>query len=278
VYLFDDLIDLGKSQYQKERDIIWDWIQDFPLQNNIWKGYFEDIRLDPKNENRDQLSPLETARYILEHRSQFPDWQIIVGELIDWVRETLGGQPFFSAIPIREQKFCYFVMGSHTARFASVCARFAELTGSEKYHEMAVRSFNWASYMANADGTVTVGMDRPDYYNQCWFTDGYFDYVPHFLDGMAALPEMAPDDEDHMLRSASVIQQILYQPNLVSYCCYDGSGCQRLRLSFQPSDIIADDKPLPKKQNLDEEPGWTLGNMPYVVDIRPGARNVMIRG
>ena len=278
VYLFDDLIDLGKSQYQKERDIIWNWIQDFPLQNNIWKGYFEDIRLDPKNENRDQLSPLETARYILEHRSQFPDWQIIVGELIDWVRETLGGQPFFSAIPIHEQKFCYFVMGSHTARFASVCARFAELTGSEKYREMAVRSFNWASYMANTDGTVTVGIDHPDYYNQCWFTDGYFDYVPHFLDGMAALPEMAPDDEDHMLRSTSVIRQILYQPNLVSYCCYDGSGCQRLRLSFQPSDIIVDDKPLPKKQNLDEEPGWSLGNVPYVVDIRPGARNVMIRG
>jgi hypothetical protein len=32
----------------------------------VWEGYFEDIRLDPENANRDQLSPLETARYILQ--------------------------------------------------------------------------------------------------------------------------------------------------------------------------------------------------------------------
>ncbi len=99
-------------------------------------------------------------------------------------------------------------MGSHTARFACLSAQYAEATGDERYAEQALRSFNWASYMANEDGTVTVGVDRPDYYNQCWFTDGYFDYVPHFIDGMAALPHTAPADSDHLLHSSSVVQEI----------------------------------------------------------------------
>lgn len=278
VRLFDDLINLGKGNYQKERESLLGWIQRYPFQNNKWKGYFEDIRVDPGNENRDQLSPIETARYILEHRSQFPHWQTMAQGLIEWVRETLGSQPFFSAIPIHEQKFCYFVMGSHTARFASICALFAELTGDTAYQETAIRSFNWATYMANTDGTVTVGIDHPDYYNQCWFTDGCFDYVPHFLDGMASLPDLALDDEDHLLRSTSIIQDISYQTNEISYQSYNANGCQRFRLTFLPKEVLVDDKPLQKKVEPDEKPGWSVGMIPYVVDICSGARNVTIRG
>jgi len=134
-------------------------------------------------------------------------------------------------------------MGSHTARFASVIAQYAEVAGDSAYPELARRCFNWASYMANDDGTVTVGVDRPDYYNQCWFTDGYFDYVPHFIDGMAAMPELAPAGIDHMLRSTSVVQEILYRPYEVSYRTFDAGGTQTLRLTFAPHRVLADGSP-----------------------------------
>jgi len=278
VRLFDDLIHLGRTHFQKSRDLVWKWIRAYPLKNHVWKGYFEDIRLDPENENRDQLSPLETARYILEHRDEYDDWEDEVELLIKWVKDNLGSQFFFSAIPIHEQKFCNFWMGSHTARFACICAFFAELTSDRIYREMALRSFNWASYMANEDGTVTVGVDRPDYYNQCWFTDGYFDFVPHFLDGMASIPETAPEDEDHMLRSSSVVQQITYQPKEIAYRTFEPSGCQRLRLTFRPRQILADGKLLKQKQMLDDQPGWNLGEIPFVIDIQPGAVEVLVQG
>ena len=278
VRLFDEMIRFGENQYQDYRDCVWNWIEKFPLKNNIWKGYFEDIRLDPENKNRDQLSPMETARYLLENKEKYPDWKRIVKDLIDWVIETLGGPSFFSAIPIHEQKFCYFLTGSHTARFASVCAQYAEQTGDEKYREMEMRSLNWASYMANEDGTVTVGIDRPDYYNQCWFTDGYFDYVPHVIDCLAALPELAPDDADHMLRSTSVVQEISYQPQKIIYRTYGADGCQRLKLTFEPHQVIAGGKLLGRKETLNDQPGWTLGHFPYVVDIKPGAQQVELRG
>jgi hypothetical protein len=278
VRLYDELIRLGEDEYQSVRNQIWTWLETYPLVTNLWKGHFEDIRLDPANENRDQLAPLETARYILQNKEQFPDRAEMAERLITWVRTTLGGHPFFNAIPIHEQKFCNFPMGSHTARYASLCAMVAEETGDSSYEGQAVQSFNWASYMANADGTVTVGIDRPDYYNQCWFTDGYFDYVPHFLDGLAAMPQYAPSTEDHMLRSSSPIQEISYQPKQINYRTFDSPGTQKFRLSFTPTRVTAAGKPLQEKPSLTDHPGWSYNPNSSVLSIQTGEREVTVSG
>ncbi len=278
IRLFDELSRLGVGGYQSIRDMVWNWIEKYPLKNNIWKGHFEDIRLDPENENRDQVSSLETARYILQNTDQFSAWQGLAKGLIDWVKDTLGGHPFFTAIPVHEQKFCYFPMGSHTARFACLSALYAERTGDLAYREQATRSFNWASYMANDDGAITVGVDRPDYYNQCWFTDGYFDYVPHFIDGMASLPELAPADSDHMLRSTSVVQDISYHPCQISYRTVDTNGIQRFKLTFQPVHILADGRPLEQQKTLGAEPGWFFDPSRNVLEVKPGSRDVQVMG
>ena len=214
-----------------------DWICKYPLRTNLWKGYFEDIRLDPDNGNRDQLSPLETARYLLALKPDDIDWKCEVPALIEWVKQTLGAPLFFSAESIHEQNYCFFVMGSHTARFASLCALWSEASGDASYRERAIRALNWAGYMANEDGTVTVGVDRPDYYNQCWFTDGYFDYVPHFIDCMAAIPSLAPADADHLLSSTSVVKHIEYRPGQIKCKTFDNEGIETLRLSFEPKVI-----------------------------------------
>lgn len=278
IRLFDELIRLGAGAYQSLRDQVWAWIERYPLHNNIWKGHFEDIRLDPHNENRDQVSALETARYILQNRTIFPEWRSQVKGLLDWVKETLGGHPFFTAIPIHEQKYCYFPMGSHTARFASLCALYAEASGDAAYREQAVRCFNWASYMATSAGIVTVGVDRPDYYNQCWFTDGYFDYVPHFIDGMASLPELAPADSDHMLRSTAVIREISYRPYQISYRTAQAEGTQDFRLTFQPAAILAGGHPLPQVDSLEDGSGWRFDPQLRLLSVKPGAAEVLIQG
>ncbi len=278
VRLFDELIRLGVGNFQAVRDQTWAWLEAYPLENNLWKGHFEDIRLDPANENRDQLAPLETARYILQNKDRFPSGAGMAKELIDWVRTSLGGHPFFTAVPIHEQKFCYFPMGSHTARYASLCALYAEESGDPSYREQAVRSFNWASYMANADGTVTVGIDRPDYYNQCWFTDGYFDFVPHFLDGLAAMPQYAPAEEDHMLRSSSPVQEISYQPYQIDYRTFDATSTQKFRLSFKPTRVMAAGKALPEESKSNGQAGWSFDPSVRVLEVRSGDREVTVSG
>ncbi len=278
VQLFDQLNRLGVGNYRGIRDQVWEWIERYPLKNNIWKGHFEDIRLDPGNENRDQVSALETARYILQNTDRFPDWKKQVKGLIDWVKDLLGGRPFYTAIPIHEQKFCFFPMGSHTARFACLSALYAEKTGDLDYREQAIRSYNWASYMASDDGTVTVGVDRPDYYNQCWFTDGYFDFVPHFIDGMASFPEMAPGDSDHILRSSAIVQDISYEPYQISYRTAGSDGIQKFRLTFQPIQILAGGKQLAQQKTLGTEPGWVFDPTLNALVIQPGSREVLLKG
>jgi len=304
VRLFDELIRLGDTKYAAARDVAWNWILQYPVRNGVWKGYFEDIRLDPENANRDQLSPLETARYILQSaviaRSAVCDEAISksrvgdcfaplamtkqldrredVPRLIEWVRENLGASPFYTAVPIHEQKFCWHVMGSHTARYASLCALWAEISGDASYRERAIRSFNWATYMASDDGTVTVGIDRPDYYDQCWFTDGYFDFVPHFIDGMAAMPETAPRDSDHLLRSSSVVQAIAYAPLRICYRTFDANASEVLRLTFKPARVLADGAELRQVESLRGEPAWSFDAALNVVRVRHSARNVEILG
>ena len=38
-----------------------------------------------------------------------------------------------------------------------------------------------------------------------WFTDGYGDYIRHFMTGMGAVPEWSPANQTHLLRSSSVM-------------------------------------------------------------------------
>ena len=95
VRLFDELIRLGEGDFRALRDQVWAWLENYPLKNNLWKGHFEDIRLDPDNENRDQLAPLETARYILQNKDRFPAGAETAKKLIDWVQRNTGRAPVF---------------------------------------------------------------------------------------------------------------------------------------------------------------------------------------
>src|SRR3989454_10392783 len=86
-------------------------------------------------------------------------------------------------------------MGSHTSRYASVCALYYEKTGEEAFKEKAFRSFNWATYMAHEDGLITEAMAEDDF----WYSDGYADYVRHFMAGMGAGAGGGAPPEEHLL-------------------------------------------------------------------------------
>jgi hypothetical protein len=281
IRLFDELLQISpeaSNEYRRARQMAWNWLVEYPLRTNVWKGYFEDIRLDPEDENRDQYSPLETARYLLTHPEMDPEWEFHARGLIEWVRSTLGADPFFKAVAVHEQLYCYHVMGSHTARYAGLCGLLAERTGDNAMAERSRRSFNWSTYMADDEGLVRVGIDPPDYYNQCWFTDGYFDYVPHFIDGMACMPETAPANADHLLRSSSVIQQITYAPRNIRYRSFDAESVERLRLTFAPQSIRVGGEMLLENEVDNPKGGWKFDPGLGVLDVHHFQPDVEISG
>ena len=66
VRLFAELIRIKQgnvAQYESARKTAWDWIMKYPMHNNRWSGYFEDVGKDTDNLN--QALPTMTAYYIL---------------------------------------------------------------------------------------------------------------------------------------------------------------------------------------------------------------------
>jgi hypothetical protein len=100
----------------------------------------------------------------------------------------------------------------------SVCAKWYEHSGDKWFKEEACRFFNHASYMAEHDGVVQT---RHNWGSEIWFSDGYTDYVGHFIEGIESVPEWAPARENYLLRTTSAIQKIKYQDKQILYQTYD---------------------------------------------------------
>ena len=64
------------------------------------------------------------------------------------------------------------------------------------------------TYFARADGRIACCGRRPQ--NTYWFSDGYGDYLRSFNWAMAAIPELAPKRQNHLLGSSSVVRPISY--------------------------------------------------------------------
>ena len=166
-------------------------------------------------------------------------------------------------------------MCSHTARYASVCAMWYNLCKEDWYKQEAFENFNWATYCTSETGYVAVGPT----YNPSWFSDGYGDYIKHFFDGIAAMPEWAPADENHLLKSSSIVQNITYSPTQISYKTFMPSAKEILRLTKMPKQILVDGKPLKRVDNTDDAEGWSWEKMANggVVRInREGGQSVEI--
>jgi hypothetical protein len=256
ISLFDGLIAAGlgnTAAYQTARTTAWNWMMTYPMQNNVWSQYFEDVGVEGNyNSNLNQYDAMMAARYLLEHPEFDVNWESHVRGLISWVENTFG-QASFGATAIKEQQVFPWIMGSHTSRYASVNALLYEKTGDLVAKEKAYRSFNWATYMARSNGVV---IDGPDVNNQ-WFSDGYGDYIRHFMTGMGAVPEWSPASQTHLVQSNSVIKSITYGANTLSYTTFNSSSTEVLHISYNPVSITVDGVELPHRSDL-SQPGWTL--------------------
>ena len=279
--LLEELERLGLGEvdeWRRARALAWAWLEAYPFQNDVWANYFEDLNWFPGPTNLNQYDAGEMARYLLDNPDRDPAWRERVPHLLGWIETTFGGDTEkeqgvqWGAVTVSEQIEYMYKMGSHTSRFASVLAMWSEKTGDAAAREKAFRSFNWAGYMCDERGVVRVGPVE----ESNWFSDGYGDYIRHFMAGMGAVPEWAPPGEDHLLRSSSVVTEVGYEPGSVRYRTFDPEGDEVLRLSFAPGAVTADGKPLARATS-DGAPGWAFDESTAVLRVRrSNVRQVVI--
>jgi hypothetical protein len=204
-----------------------------------------------------------------------PRYKQHVPALLAWVKDRFGKTSRYGATSIREQDCCANEMSSHTARYASVTAKWFGVTQDPRDREEARACFALATYSTYSKYSregVAVNYVGIGYVNP-WFIDSYFDYLSHILEGMAELPEMAPADSDHILGSDCIVKRVTYQPGRIEYTAFEPRGSEILRICFRPHHVVADGKSLPPGQ-------WTYGDcrgVPGVLRIhREAARSIMI--
>lgn len=232
LYLFRELIDLQKGNadaYQKAFDLALNWLKTYPAKTNKWGPFFEDV---PRWSDT-QVNAVTYAMYCMENPELDLDWKETVNHIFQWVHGELDNKEYlkYNVTPIDEQTAYRKPGNSHSSRQASVELMYWENTGDTTYVQNAVRMLNWATYMVDHDGK--------NFYptNAIWMTDGYGDYVRHYLRAMGAAPQLAPENKDHLLRTSSILKKITYDPGGISYDVFDKSSREVFRLTSKPGEI-----------------------------------------
>lgn len=283
--LFDELMRLNQGDvpaYKKTREAAWEWLQKYPMKNNVWVGYFEDV--NPSMENMNQVIPLEYARYVLLNPSKDPNWKENARKLIEWVKTTPKWPKYqvLGATVTTEQgngtTFCCNnpneCCDSHTSRLAAVEALYYAKTGETAYRDAAFRSFNWVTYYQGMPEN-----SRPPFGNQWWFTDEFADGPRRLMDGLWAVPEWAPSDESHLLGSSSVVTKISYGRGSVTYSTFDNISNDVLRLNFKPGSVYSGGHPLKRSAQVPSDgEGYSLDDSTLVLRIRHASRDVDVQG
>jgi hypothetical protein len=266
--LFLNLIELKAGDvedYKKAFDIILNWMKSYPLRTNKWGPFFEDI----PGWSDTQINAITFAQFMMNHQEYFPEWKVEVKGILDWVYSRLGNKEWekFGVIVVNEQTAYQTPGNSHTSRQASAELQYASITGDNSFVKNAVRQLNWATYMVDNDGKNCYPRD------EVWMTDGYGDYIRHYLRSMAFLPELVPADKNHLLSSTSVIQQMDYTPliskfmvsevpaesvknTLINYRTFDNRANEILRMTIKPSQVLVNGKKINESDNHENE-GWS---------------------
>jgi len=233
--LFDELIHMnqpGAAKYVTARDTVSAWLKNYPMKTNKWGPFFEDINTESFSNT--EINADTMAAYILEHPSWDASWKEHAAAILDWSYQSFANHEWekWGVTAINEQTVYKVPGNSHTSRHAAVELLYCEKTGDLKLKDAAIRRLNWATYMVDTDGKNRYPRDDN------WLTDGYGDYVRHYLRAMASFPELAPDDQNHLLRTSSVIQEIKYGDHAIEYTKYDAGSTERFKLgAWSPKSV-----------------------------------------
>ncbi len=139
--------------------------------------------------------------------------------------------------------------------------------------DAAIRQLSWATYCVADDGRNRYPRD------DMWLTDGYGDFVRHYLRAMAAAPELAPADQSHILRSDSVVSRADYQRDRIVYRTFDERATEILRLRARPIRVVArgkSERVLPESSGDAEGWSWQPLERGGVLRVRHSSPDVTI--
>ena len=269
----------------QDSTLYWSWMKSVPMKENKWGPFFEDV--DQWSET--QINAMTFARFIMEHREYFPDWKSDALKIINWVHQNFSNGNWKKyGVTVTNEQSVYIQPGeSHSSRQAADEFCMSSLTGDSSLYENALRELCWATYSVDFDGKNRFPVDEP------WLTDGYGDYIRHYLRAMDSDPSLAPPGEDHILSSTSVIQEADYAGHLkkfyalgfenvdsnkvkIFYRPYDSSGTERIKLTHKPGGVLLEGKALAENKTGEGFEWIPMNNGGLLIVRRAHGRKIII--
>ncbi|HXN21461.1 MAG TPA: hypothetical protein VOA41_01805 [Candidatus Dormibacteraeota bacterium] len=213
VWLFEQLAEVtGDTRYLEPRNKAFRWLLENPLKTNLWMGLYGDIPSGAKS--YDQWVPLETAMYLLDHRSEDSGYVAQAKAVLDWVNRTLVVYPgLHRGVPgLIEQSTYQVTLTHHELRLAEMYSELWDATGEQKYKELAVEIANSVTWGVMSDGKMRQGF---------WYHAIGIPLILEFNDQfariMANIPETAPRHENHILQTSNHVRWVRYEERQVRY-------------------------------------------------------------
>ena len=187
--LYEELIELGYSEFRGPRTLLWTWISRHQLASAgsdgaLFAQFFEDHDTPT---NRSAWAPLNLARYLLERRSLAqPSWLDDAALLIDFTRKNFTHREFGTTV-CHEQDEDPQAWGGVNSTYGAVLAMYAAASGLSHVADEAQRALNFTLYSIDA-----LGRPRDVHTNPAaggWQEDAHTDVIHNYMDALRATEE-----------------------------------------------------------------------------------------
>jgi hypothetical protein len=252
--LFESLGQGNDGRWAEAKAKTLKWILNGPVTTMRWNGFYEDITADMGKKNRTNWDCIDTARWLVAHRADNPEYLPMARRLHDWIAKEFVEKykAWAMAEGLREQKQCFFTMGVHSMHWASLLADLHAATGDDSFKKRAIQTCALVTYWMRDDKANLVG---PTWKNEIWFSC-HFGAALYMHETLTRFPELLADGRPHLIQAGSAVLDVVYGDKKLTYSGVT-AGRDVLLLPSKPLKVIVAGQAL-AASNWEYQPGSSI--------------------
>lgn len=213
--LFEALGQGNDNRWAEAKAKTLKWILEGPVKTMQWNGFYEDVTKKMGKKNRTNWDCIDTARWLIAHRADNPEYLLMARRLHDWIARVFveKNSTWAPAEGLREQTCCFKTMGVHTMHWAALLADLHAATGEASFKQRAIQACSLITYWMRDDGSSRVG---PNWSDETWFSCHFGPSLLMF-DTLSRFPESLADGKPHLVKAGSAVRDITYRTGSLTY-------------------------------------------------------------